>query len=766
MPHQNATDFVADLLSRMTLKEKVGQLCQYVGPGTEALAAGELAEQDASLDTGDNLPQYRDLSLRDILRMVEAGEIGSFLSCYDPGETEMLQAHASKSRLGVPLLFGVDAIHGHGMYKGGATVFPTPLSLAAGFSPGLVYRVAQATALETREAGAHWTFWPNVDVTRDPRWGRMGETFGESVALVSELGAATVRGLQGEQAVESGVAACAKHYAAGGTPENGANFAPMDISERTLREVYLEPFRVAVDAGVRTFMAAHNEVNGVPCHGNPWLLRTVLRDEWGFDGLVVSDWTDIGRLHTLHGVAESESAAHELALEAGIEMHMHGPGFFDSIVAAVQEGRISEARVDEAAGRILAIKHELGLFQASADAPGAPAAGPPPAAHAPVPPPATPSSAASSGAGGRDSASASHNIALRFPEHDELALAAARRCPVLLTNDGVLPLNARSIMLTGPNAHNQTLLGDWAASQPNENVTSIRDGFESVGSELSVHHVPCEQAYHITDGTIAQAVDAARRADVAVVAVGDNSLRDAGEDRTCGENLDRTDLDLHGRQNDLLRAVAETGTPLVVVIVSGRALICDWVYRNANAVLYAFEPGARGGRAVAEILLGLVNPSGRLPVTIPRSVGHIPQYHDYPAATYFRGYRDADSYPWFPFGHGLSYTTFGYADLEASVADLDSARVGVTVANTGNRDGEHIVCVYIRDCFASITRPVRSLACFARLELAAGESRRVALPIPRTRFELVDSSLRRVIEPGEFELSVGELHVTVRVEPD
>lgn len=740
MQHGNAAAFVADLLSRMTLEEKIGQLCQYVGPGIDALTAGELATQDPSLDTGDNLPQYRDLTLRDILRMVEAGEIGSFLSCYDPGETEVLQRRASKSRLAIPLLFGVDAIHGHGMYKGGATVFPTPLSLAAGFSAELVYRVARATARETHAAGAHWTFWPNVDVTRDPRWGRMGETFGESVALVSELGAATVRGLQGDGIDGVEIAACAKHFAAGGTPENGVNFAPMDVSERTLREVYLEPFRVAVNAGVRTFMAAHNEVNGVPCHGNSWLLRSVLRDEWEFEGFVVSDWTDISRLHTLHRVAETESAAQELALDAGVEMHMHGPGFFDSIVAAVHEGRVEEARVDEAAARILRLKYELGLFETTS-----------PSSH----PDQDRTAAAEDGD--------SNNIALRFPEHDELALESARRCPVLLTNDGVLPIAAGSVVVTGPNADNQTLLGDWAAHQPDENVTTIVDGLETVGTDVSVRHVPCEQAYHISDDTIACAVDAARKASVAVVAVGDNSLRGAGEDRTCGENLDRSELELHGRQNDLLRAIAETGTPLVVVIVSGRALICDWVYANANAVLYAFEPGARGGQAIAEILLGRTNPSGRLPVTIPRSVGHIPQYHDHPDASYFRTYKDADPTPWFPFGHGLSYTTFEYADLEASVEDLDSATVGVTVTNTGSRDGEHVMCAYIRDCFASVTRPVRRLAGFSRITLPAGASKRVDLPISRTRFELVDTSLRRVVEPGEFELTVGELRTVVRV---
>jgi beta-glucosidase len=604
-------------------------------------------------------------------------------------------------------------------------VFPAPIGLAATWDRDLVTRVAQATAREMRASNLHWTFTPNVDVMRDGRWGRTGETFGEDPYLVSEMGVATIRGLQGDLSdPEAHVLACAKHYIAGGEPANGLNFCAMDLSERALRETFLLPFAAAVEAGVGTVMAAHNEVNAVPCHGNGHLLTGVLRKELAFEGFVVSDWTDVSRLYTLHRVATSLKEADSQAVVAGIDMHMHGPGFFEPVCELVREGAIDEARIDDAVRRILRYKFQLGLFERREV----------------------------------DLAALPERVATE--SHRALALEAGHKSVVLLKNEDVLPLRAdvQTVLVTGPSAHAHTVLGDWVAPQPAEHVTTILDGIRAqVGPATEVRYCDCGDLLSIGDQQIEDARTQAAGASVAVVVVGENPLRYA-ESKTEGENIARTDLDLPGRQRELVQAVVSTGVPTVVVLVNGRPQSVPWIAEHVPAVLEVFHPGMLGGQAVAEVLFGVVNPGGRLPYTVPRTVGQLRAVYNHKPGDYFRQYRLTPNEPLFPFGYGLSYTTFAYGDLRVpeTVAPGEDVPVGVTVTNTGQRAGDEVVLVYLRDEYSSVTRPVKELVAFARIHLAPGEAQSVALTIQADQLALYDVQMERVIEPGTFEVYVGD----------
>ena len=723
---------VEDLLRRMTLEEKVGQMCQYLLPAIPLDLPEEALRPDLQrtgdprrlTDGDDSTPHYSPEDERSVPALLAAGLIGSILSETDPERLNAAQALALRSRLKIPLLFGIDAIHGHAMHRG-STVFPAPIGLAATWDPDLVTRVAKATAREMRACNLHWTFSPNVDVLRDGRWGRSGETFGEDPYLVSRLGVAMVRGYQDENDPPNRVLACAKHYIAGGEPPNGLNFAAMDLSERGLREVFLPPFAAAVEAGVATVMAAHNEVNGVPCHGNRYLLTEVLRHELGFEGFVVSDWTDVARLHTLHHVATSLQDADRLAVLAGIDMHMHGPGFLEPVVAMVRDEKLPEARINEAVRRILAAKFRLGLFE-----------------H----PFVDPGEAVS---------------LLASDEHRALALEAARKSIVLLKNEGgILPLDEKvgRIFLTGPQADSQMILGDWSVEQPAEHVITILEGIQAqVGADTVVDYLPSGGVLSISDEIITTAGTRAAQADIAIVVVGENPLRYM-EDKTEGENVARADLDLPGRQQALVEAVVSSGTPTVVVLINGRPLSVSWIAEHAAALLEAFHPGMLGGQAIAEVLFGTVNPSGRLPYTVPRTVGQLRAVYNHRAADYFRHYRLTPNEPLFPFGFGLSYTAFRYESVEVPEKILvgDDVPVAVTVTNTGNRAGDEVIIVYLRDDYAMVTRPVKEVAAFCRVHLASGETRRVELTISADRLALYDQAMQRVIEPGTFRVLVGD----------
>ncbi len=704
---------VEALLREMTLEEKVGQMCQYVGESSAGRA-----------DNADEIVGYS-LELGEKIELVRSGRVGSFLKVPGTLEANYLQEQAEASRLKIPLLIGTDAIHGHGMDLAAATIFPSPIGLASSFDVGLLRRVAEVTATEMRASGFHWAFSPNVDVVRDPRWGRTGETFGEDPLLVGELGAAMVEGLQGRDFTgPTQVVACAKHLAAGGAPDNAVNGSPAELSERTLREVFLPPFERAVQAGVFTVMPAHNEINGIPCHADAGLLRQTLRDDWGFSGFVVSDWLDIQRLHSVHHVAETRADADRLAVLAGVDMHMHGAEFLDNVVAHVRAGRIPEARIDEATRQILLAKFRLGLFEQR-----------------------------------QVDVAASHETVLA-PSHRELALEAAHESLVLLTNPkGTLPLvGVKSVLVTGPDADDQSLLGDWAVTQPEENVTTILEGMRAAApAGVRIDYVATGPIANLDDTQIRAAARAAASADAVVLAIGENSLRDNPE-RTSGENVDRPTLKPPGRQLELMRALVAAGKPVVVVLINGGPIASEWMVEHAAAVLEAWEPGMRGGQAVAEAVFGQYNPSGRLPMTVPRSTGHLGAFYNHLPSAYHRGkFRFSSLEPLFPFGHGLSYTSFAYHSLEAKeeIGVGEGLRVTVEVENTGEVAGDEIVLLFLRDLYASVTRPVKALQAFQRISLAPHEKKLVAFELPASAFSLLDRSFERVTEPGEFRLMVG-----------
>ena len=603
------------LLKEMTLEEKIGQMCQYVGP---CYVPPDQGSPYKNIDASDE-----NLGDPDMADRVREGKVGSFMHVLTGEEAHQLQLLASESRLAIPLLFGIDAIHGNGL-RAGCTVYPSNINLASTFRPEIMEEIGAQTAIEMRKTAMVWTFSPNLDVARDARWGRMGETFGEDPWLVSQMGKYMIWGLQGRERnySEGKVMACAKHLIAGGEPFGGLNASPMDISERKLRELHLPPFKVAVEeAHVATVMTAHNEVNGIPCHGNSWLINDLLRDELGFDGFIVSDWMDIERMHSMHHWVPSEDEAFKVSVEAGIDMHMQGPNYFESVLDGVRSGHIPEKRIDEAVSKILRAKFELGLFE--------------------NPIPELPSE--------RGFAA--------IPEHRQTSLDAAREGIVLLKNDGILPLNLPSaagkgqvrvpqgdpgtciarpnnapariqrIFLCGPNCDSQTILGDWVVPQDDDDVITVFEGLQAVCPGAKIDTMCFRgRVTAVDDAGIRKAAAKARQADVNILVLGENTQRYSAFGRTCGENCDRDNLDLPGRQQELLEAVAASGRPTVLILMSGRALGVVWAAENpsVNAIINAWEPGQMGGQAIAEIIFGLVNPSGKLPVTMPISIRSIP----------------------------------------------------------------------------------------------------------------------------------------------
>ena len=712
-----------DLLSRMTLTEKVGQMCQYVG--IEHIKKSEKYLTLKEMQSGDAHGVYPSLHSSKMPDLIKKGEIGSFLHVVDPKEANQLQQYASESRLGIPLIIGIDAIHGNGLVNG-STIYPSPLTMASSWNLDLVRQANIETAIEMRATGSQWTFTPNIDIARDPRWGRVGETFGEDTFLVSEMGVAVIEGLQqGDFTGDKKVLANAKHFVAGGEPINGLNLSPMDVSLRSLKQDHFPPFKRAVDAGVYSFMAAHNEVNGVPAHANRFLFTEVLREEWGFEGFVVSDWMDIERLKGLHRVAETQSEAVYQAVDAGLDMHMHGPNFLRPLIKLVEQGRITEARINAAVRPILLAKFRLGLFEnAQVDA------------------------------------SAASDI-LFNAKHKQTALQLARQGIVLLKNDSLLPLpQGKKIFVTGPNANNHTMMGDWVFKQPEENITTVVEGLRAVAKpSTSIDFFDLgSQVKTLDPRQFAKAAKRAKDADVAIVVVGGNALRYDRKGKTAGENVARSTINLYGEQLALVQAVQASGTPTVVVLINSRPLAEPWLVENVDALIEAWEPGALGGQALAEIIFGQVNPSGKLPITIPRSVGHLQAIYNHKPSTYVRRYIDAPTKNLFEFGDGLSYTQFKYGKptLSASrIAENESTRLSVTVKNSGDRAGDEIVQLYIRDNFSRVTRPVKELKGFKRIHLDAKQSQKVTFDITPDTLAYFDLDMNWRVEPGDFTIMVG-----------
>ncbi len=716
---------VEDLLSKMTLAEKVGQMSQYVGLFHLKKSADLNTPIDMMADDANAF--YPGLSGKDLYDLIKTGNIGSFLHVLTAKEANELQKAAQQTRLKIPLLIGIDAIHGNALYEG-ATVYPTPLSLASTWDPGLVRKVAQQTAREMRATGSHWAFSPNVDVARDPRWGRVGETFGEDPYLVSAMGVAMVKGLQGEGLSKpDNVLACIKHFVAGSEPVNGLNASPMDVSERTLREIYFPPYQKTIEAGAFTAMAAHNEINGDPCHGSKYLLTDILRNEMGFDGFVVSDWMDIERLKTVHRVVDSQKEACYLTVDAGMDMHMHGPDFLEPVVELVSEGRLSEERINQSVRKILEAKFRLGLFE--------------------------------------DPFVNEDKIAgtMRNPEHMTTALEAARKSIVLLKNEDVLPImvdKVKNILITGPNVNNHTLMGDWSFEQPKDNITTVLEGFEMIKpKDVKLNHYDMgNQVTEVTDQHIAEAVSMSKTNDMIVVVVGSNSLRYESKFKTNGENIARDNLNLIGKQQQLVEALHATGKPVIVVLVNGRPLGVEWIAENVPAVIEAWEPGSAGGQAIAEVVFGVINPSGKLPITIPRNVGQVPSYYNHKRAHYVKKYKWSKTGPLYPFGHGLSYSQFEYGDPVLSHNELeagDPVLVSIAVTNTSDRAGEEVVQVYVQDLYSSVTRPMKELKAFERVSLAPGETKTVTFELGDEAFAFYDLNMKKTIETGDFLVLTG-----------
>jgi len=689
-PQDDIEKRIDALLAAMTLEEKLGQL-QQLGP------------------------DHPDL--------IRQGRLGSILNCGGAKRTNELQRIAvEQSRLKIPLLFGFDVIHGY------RTIFPVPLGEASSWDPAAVERAASIAAAEASAAGIRWTFAPMVDIARDPRWGRIVEGAGEDPYLGSVMARARVRGFQGADYSAPGrVLACAKHFVAYGAAEAGRDYNTTDMSEKTLREIYLPPFKAAVDAGVGTIMSAFNDLNGVPASANPFTLTKVLRNEWRFDGFVVSDYESVKELIN-HGLAADEAEAALYGLSAGVDMEMVSRTYNSHAPQLIKEGKLSPATVDEAVRRILRIKFRLGLFER----------------------PYTDEA--------RESA------VLLNQEHLAAAREIAARSMVLLKNQReLLPLSkdVRAIAVIGPLADSQKdVLGPWAGDGRPETAVSLLSGIKAkVGQRTKVAYAKgCEVAGEATDG-FAEAVRIASESDVAILAVGESAEMSA-------EAASRTSLELPGRQLDLVKAIHATGKPLVVVLMNGRPLTINWIAENAPAILETWFAGTQAGHAIADLLFGDVNPGGKLPVTFPRSVGQIPIYYNHkntgrpPDANnkYTSKYLDSPVTPLFPFGYGLSYTRFKFANLQLSAPSIrpdGEMRVSVEVENIGKRTGDEVVQIYIRDVAASMTRPVKELKGFKRITLEPGEKRRVEFLLTPEHLGFYNRDMRFVVEPGMFKVMVG-----------
>ena len=616
-------DRLNDLMSRMTLEDKVYQMNQFVGLDHMRKAEKDLSPED--LVNNDAQGFYKGVFSTDVMKMTQEGKIGSFLHVLTAEEGNLLQELANKSRLKIPILIGIDAIHGNALFSG-ATVYPSPITLASTWSDEFLFDVGRQTALEMRATGSHWAFTPNIDVLRDPRWGRVGETFGEDPFMVGNLGASMINGFQlNDFTGTNKVIACAKHMIAGSEPINGLNASPMDVSMRTLKEVYLPPYKKAIDAGVYSIMAAHNELNGVPCHMSSWLMTDLFRKDWGFEGFYVSDWMDIERIETLHHVASSLKEASYLAVNAGMDMHMHGVDFPEAVIELVKEGTLPISRVNEACSKILMAKFKLGLFENRFV----------------------------------DIEKIEDNIFTA--EHRFTALETARKGIVLLKNSNLLPLskvkNPKKILVTGPNANNQSILGDWHAAQPDENVTTIYEGIkdlgESKGYDVSFFDSG-DNIRKISNKNIQNSVEASKDADYIIVVVGDNSMRYKWKDKTAGENMARSELNLAGKQLELVSSLKEINDNVIVVYVNGKPISEPWIQNNIPSILEAWEPGNLGGKAVAEIIFGDINPSGKLPLTVPRSVGQLQMIYNHKPSQYFHKYAFEKNKPLYEFGYGLS----------------------------------------------------------------------------------------------------------------
>ena len=732
---------VADLLGRMTTDEKVAQLVTlWIKKPQQLKPHGSFG------DRGDFSPEEAAVVMKNGI-----GEIARQRERTDPRRgaayANALQAWLKEhTRLGIPAMFHDEILHGHMAL--GSTNFPTPISMASSWDTEMISRVFTAAALETRVRGSHHVLGPNLDLARDPRWGRTEETYGEDPYLASRLGIACIKAIQGPGPNVDGdhVIATAKHFAAHGQPEGGTNTAPVNVSERLLREVFLPTFEAAVkEAGVLSVMPSYNEIDGLPSHSNRWLLEKLLRQEWGFRGLIASDYNGISELISRHKVAANRADAARQSLEAGVDMELPDPNCYALLPQLVAEGKVSMAAIDQAVARVLRAKFQLGLFE-------------------------------------NPLVDVERAVSITNSQpHQVIALEAARRSIVLLKNDNqLLPLNKdsiKSIAVIGPNAADVHLGG--YSDDPGRGISVLQGVRNKAGSSLTVNYAEgCkitkeggkwwDDKSELSDPAvdaklIAEAVEVANTSDVALLVVGGNedTNKEAWADNHPG---DRDSLDLVGRQNDLVKAIVETGKPVVVMLINSGPLSINYIAEKVPAILEGFYLGQETGTAVADVIFGDYTPGGKLAVSFPRSVGQLPIYYNH-KPTARRGYLYTSKEPLFPFGFGLSYTTFEYTNLKVSPGEIGNngrADVSVTVRNTGKRWGDEIVQLYIRDVVSTVTRPVMELKDFRRISLAPNESRTIMFTITPDKLSFLDINMNRVVEPGTFEIMVGTSSVRLQ----
>jgi beta-glucosidase len=699
---------IDELIERMTLEEKAGQLTTY-------------GDEIRILNPNTN-PTVNRRRADEMLEEVRAGRVGSLFNGKGVEGARLAQKTASESRMKIPLLFGADVIHGY------RTVFPIPLGEAASFEPELAERTARVTAIEATAGGLHWNFAPMVDIARDQRWGRVAEGSGEDVYLGKLFAAARVRGYQGSNlANEDSMLATPKHFAAYGAVAGGMDYNTVEISEQTLREVHLQPFKAAFDAGALSTMSSFNDVNGVPASANHFLLTSILRDEWGFKGFVVSDYTADMEL-IAHGYAANEKEATKLAFLAGVDMSMQSGFYIKYLPQLVKSGEIPMAAVDQSVRRVLGLKKALGLF------------------HDPY-----------------RSLDPKRELAdLGKPEHRALARDAARRSIVMLRNEGdVLPLKKTAkIALIGPFAEDRNQLhGPWTLFADTKEAVTLEDGIRAALPDASLLQVVQGSDFQkAVSGGIAAAVEAAKAADVVLLAIGEIH-------EMSGEAQSRVDIVMPPAQQALAEAVAATGRPIVVLLRNGRALALQGAVRKADAILVTWFLGSESGNAIADVLFGDYNPSGRLPVSFPNESGQQPYFYNHrnTGRPFIKGeppefkarYRETANEALFPFGHGLSYSTFKYEPVKLSsttVAWDGSLTVSARITNTSERGGEEVAQLYVRDQVASISRPVRELKGFKKIKLEPGQSTEVNFTLSRKDLEFVGVDMKWVAEPGAFDV--------------
>ena len=737
---------LSDLLSRMTLEEKVGQLLCPLGwemyeiHGSEVHPSEKFKQLIKERNVGMLWATYRadpwtKKTIANGLNPELAAKAGNALQKYVMENT----------RLGIPMFLAEEAPHGHMAI--GATVFPTGIGMAATWSPELVKEVGQVIAKEIRSQGGHISYGPVLDLTRDPRWSRVEETFGEDPVLSGILGASMVDGLGGGNLSQKyATIATLKHFLAYAVPEGGQNGNYASVGIRDLHQNFLPLFRKAIDAGALSVMTSYNSIDGIPCTSNHYLLTQLLRNEWKFRGFVVSDLYSIEGIHESHFVAPTKENAAIQSVMAGVDVDLGGDAY-TNLCHAVQSGQMDKTVIDTAVCRVLRMKFEMGLFE-----------------H----PYVDPKIAAKT---------------VRRKEHIELARKIAQSSITLLKNENsILPLSKmiNKVAVIGPNADNRyNMLGDYTAPQEDSNVKTVLDGIITKLSPSRVEYVRGCAIRDTTVNEIEQAIEAARRSEVVIVVVGGSSARDfktsyketgaavaeegSVSDMECGEGFDRASLSLLGRQQELLESLQKTGKPLIVVYIEGRPLEKNWASEYADALLTAYYPGQEGGNAIADVLFGDYNPSGRLPISVPRSVGQIPVYYNQKAPRN-HDYVEVSSSPLYSFGYGMSYTTFEYSDLQVVQKSARCFEVSFKVKNTGKYDGEEVSQLYMRDEYASVVQPMKQLKHFERFHLKKGEEKKVTFVLTEEDFFLVNYTLKKVVESGNFHLMIGAASNDIRLQ--